>query len=146
MLDPMNEVTVVHLVSADTQSALSEELTSSDFTAYIEIQLESDPAKTCAKITQSIRTAHLVIIATGKACEQLPAIALAQKAGNRKILSYQLISPALPPFTESWPNAPITAYFPPGSTIPRDVSLRGIEVARFPGEPAFAELIDNCLP
>jgi chemosensory pili system protein ChpA (sensor histidine kinase/response regulator) len=85
-------------------------------------------------------------IATGKACEQLPAIALAQKAGNRKILSYQLISPALPPFTESWPNAPITAYFPPGSTIPRDVSLRGIEVARFPGEPAFAGLIDNCLP
>lgn len=142
----MNEVTVVHLVSADTHPALSAELAICNLTDYIEIQLETDPAKTCASISQSAVTAHLTIIATGKACEQLPAIALAQKAGNRKILSYQLISPALPPFTESWPNAPITAYFPPGSTIPRDVSLRGIEVARFPGEPAFAGLIDNCLP
>ena len=142
----MNEVTVVHLVSADTHPALSAELAICNFTDYVEIQLETDPAKICASISQSAVTAHLTIIATGKACEQLPAIALAQKAGNRKILSYQLISPALPPFTESWPNAPITAYFPPGSTIPRDVSLRGIEVARFPGEPAFAGLIDNCLP
>jgi hypothetical protein len=145
MLDPMNEVTVIHLVSRETQPALSEELASSDFTDYIEIGLESDPAKTCAKISQSTTAAHLVIVATGEACTQLPAIALAQKAGNRKILSYQLMSPALPPFTENWPNAPITAYFPPGSTIPRDVSLRGIEVAEFPGVPAFAELIDNCL-
>ena len=142
----MNEVTVVHFLSADTHPALSAELTTYNFTDYIEIQLETDPAKTCANITQSATTAHLVIIATGKACEQLPAIALAQKAGNKKILSYQLISPALPPFTETWPNAPITAYFSPDSIIPREVSLRGIEVAGFPGEPAFAALIDNCLP
>ena len=142
----MNEVTVVHLVSADTHPALSAELAICNLTDYIEIQLETDPAKTCASISQSAVTAHLTIIATGKACEQLPAIALAQKAGNRKILSYQLISPALPPFTETWPNAPITAYFSPGSIIPRDVSLLGIEVASFPGEPAFAALIDNCLP
>ena len=142
----MNEVTVVHFLSADTHPALSAELTTYNFTDYIEIQLETDPAKTCANITQSATTAHLVIIATGKACEQLPAIALAQKAGNKKILSYQLISPALPPFTETWPNAPITAYFSPDSIIPKEVSLRGIEVAGFPGEPAFTALIDNCLP
>ena len=142
----MNEVTVVHFLSADTHPALSAELTTYNFTDYIEIQLETDPAKTCANITQSATTAHLVIIATGKACEQLPAIALAQKAGNKKILSYQLISPALPPFTETWPNAPITAYFSPDSIIPKEVSLRGIEVAGFPGEPACTALIENCLP
>lgn len=142
----MNEVTVVHLISRETQPGLSEELFRADFTDYTEIQLESDPAKTCAKISQSATTAHLVIIASGEACEQLPAIAVAQRAGNRKILGYQLISPTLPPFTENWPHAPIAAYFPPDSTIPRDVVLRGIEVAEFPGLPAFVELIDNCLP
>ncbi len=142
----MNEVTLVHLVSADTPTALTDALANANFTNYVEIQVEADPARTCQKIAQATTWANLVIIATGEACNQLPAIALAQRASGKKIMSYQLIEPSLPTFTERWPQSPITAYFPTGSTIPRDVTLRGIDVAEFPDLPTFAGFIDNCLP
>ncbi len=142
----MNEVTLVHLVSADTPTALTDTLANANFTNYVEIQVEADPARTCQKIAQATTWVNLIIIATGEACNQLPAIALAQRASSKKIMSYQLIEPSLPTFTDSWPQAPITAYFPTGSTIPKDVTLRGIDVAEFPDLHAFAGFIDNCLP
>ncbi len=142
----MNEVTLVHLVSADTPTALTDALTDANFTNYVEIWVEADPARTCQKIAQATTWVNLIIIATGEACNQLPAIALAQRASSKKIMSYQLIEPSLPAFTERWPQAPITAYFPTGSTIPKDVTLRGIDVAEFPDLPTFAGFIDNCLP
>ncbi len=142
----MNEVTLVHLVSADTPTALTDALAKANFTNYVEIQVEADPARTCQKIAQATTWANLIIIATGEACNQLPAIAVAQRANGKKIVSYQLIEPSLPTFTDSWPQAPVTAYFPTGSTIPRDVTLRGIDVAEFPDLPTFAGFIDNCLP
>ncbi len=146
MLASMNEVTLVHLVNDESLPGLTEALGNTNFMDLLEIQIETDPARTCQKIAQATTGANLIFIAMGEACNQLPAIALAQRANKRKILSYHLIVPTLPAFTESWPQAPVTAYFPTGSTIPKDITLHGINVAEFSDLPTFARFIDNCLP
>jgi hypothetical protein len=146
MLIPMNEVTLVHLVSDETPPDLSDLLTKTNSTSCINILIDIDPARTCQAIAKATTTKNLVIIATGGACNQLPAIALAQRAAGRAILGYQLLQPVLPPFTESWPLAPVTAYFPTGSTIPREVALRGIAIEEFTGLPEFAQVIENYFP
>ena len=149
MLIPMNEVTLVHLVSDETPPDLSDLLTKTHPVTRthpancIEIQVDPDPARTCQAIAKATTTKNLVVIATGGACNQLPAIALAQRAAGRAILGYQLLQPVLPPFTDSWPLAPITAHFPTGSTIPREVGLRGITIKEFIGLPEFAQFIEN---
>jgi len=142
----MNEVTLVHLVSDETPPDLSELLTKTNPTSWINILIDPDPARTCQAIAKATTTKNLVIIATGGACNQLPAIALAQRAAGRAILGYQLLQPVLPPFTDSWPLAPVTAYFPTGSTIPREVALRGITIEEFTGLPEFAQFIENYFP
>ena len=143
MLIPMNEVTLVHLVSDETPPDLSDLLTKTHPTSCINILIDPDPARTCQEIAKATPSKNLIIIATGSACNQLPAIALAQRAAGRAILGYQLLQPALPPFTDSWPLAPITAYFPTGSTIPREVGLRGITIKEFTCLPEFAQFIEN---
>lgn len=142
----MNEVTLVHLVSAETPFGLAAALANTIFDHCSEIQAQTDPARTCYKISQAVTSKRLVVIATGEACQQLPAIALAQRASGNAILSYHLIEPHLPSFTDSWPQAPITAYFPSGSAIPKEVTLRGVEVEEFTDLSDFIRFIDGCLP
>jgi len=142
----MNEVTLVHLISEKTPPGLADALTRATFTDYVEIQVDPDPARTCQRIAKSTSAKNLIIIGTGDACSQLPAIALAQRASGKQILSYQLIQPMLPAFTDSWPQAPISAYFPAGSAIPKELTLRGIQIEEFADLDEFARIIDNYLP
>jgi hypothetical protein len=148
-LKPMNEISLLQLVgeqSDQIQPALADALTSLPFIDYIEIQVDPDPAQTCLRISQANTAKNLILVATGNSCSQLPAIALAQRASGKQILSYQLIEPDLPAFTDSWPQAPITAHYPTGSRIPKEVTLRGIQIEEFPDAQTFAQFIDNCLP
>ncbi len=114
----MNEVTLIHLVNEETPPELVDLLAKTNRTHCIDVQLDPDPARTCQRIAKSTTGKNLIIIATGTACNQLPAIALAQRATGKQILGYQLLQPMLPPFTDSWPQAPITAYFPAGFSVP----------------------------
>jgi hypothetical protein len=145
MLAPMNEATFVHLISDETPPGLADALAGASLTGYTEIHLEPDPARTCQKIATSTFAKTLIIIATGNACSQLPAVALARRASGKTILRYELVEPNLPRFTDSWPQSPITAYFSVGSTIPRDLTLRGINVAEFEDVDALAQFIRNSL-
>lgn len=139
----MNEVTLVHLVNEETPPDLADLLAKTNGADCIDIQVDPDPARTCQRIAKATPSKNLIIIATAGACDQLPAIALAQRATGRAIVGYQLLQPRLPPFTESWPQAPITAYFPVGSTIPKEVTLRGIAIEEFTNLPEFARFIEN---
>ena len=142
----MNEVTLVHLVNEETPSELADLLAKTNRTDYIDVQVDPDPARTCQRIAHSTTGKNLIIIATGTACNQLPAIALAQRAAGKQILGYQLLQPTLPPFTDSWPQAPITAYFPAGFSVPKDLALRGITIKEFANLPEFAGFIENYCP
>jgi hypothetical protein len=146
MLIPMNEVTLIHLVNDETPLDLADLFAKSHQTRCVNILVDPDPARTCQRIAQATSSKNLVMIATGSACDQLPAIALAQRATGRAILGYQLLQPVLPPFTESWPQSPVTAYFPAGSTIPRETTLRGITIQEFTTLPEFARFIENYFP
>jgi len=145
MLAPMNEVTLVHLVNDETPRGLADALKGPNPASYIEIHVDPDPARTCQRIATSTSAKNLIIIATGNACNQLSAVALAQRASGKTILRYELVEPALPQFTESWPQAPIAAYFPAGSTIPRNLILRGINVVEFEDLDALARFIQKSL-
>ena len=145
----MNEITLLQLIgeqSDQIQPDLADALTSLAFIDYIEIHIDPDPARTCQRIAQANTAKNLIIIATGDSCSQLPAIALAQRASGKQILSYQLIEPHLPAFTDSWPQAPIPAHYPKGSSIPKEIALRGIVVEEFTNSQGFAQFIDNYLP
>ena len=142
----MNEVTLVHLVNEETPSELADLLAKTNRTDYVNVQVDPDPARTCQKIAKTASGKNLIIIATGIACNQLPAIALAQRATGKKILGYQLLQPTLPPFTDSWPQAPITAYFPAGFSVPKDLALRGITIKEFANLPEIAGFIENYCP
>jgi hypothetical protein len=145
MLIPMNEVTLVHLVNDATPPDLPGLLAEIDPIHCVNILVDPDPARTCQGIAKATSSKNLIIIATGTACNQLPAIALAQRATGKQILGYQLLQPTLPPFTDSWPQAPITAYFPAGLTIPKELTLRGITIKEFANLLEFARFIeDNC--
>ena len=139
----MNEVTLVHLVNDATPPELVDLLTNTRQADCIEVQVDLDPARTCQRIAESTSSKNLIIIATGDACNQLPAIALAQRAAGKQILGYQLLQPMLPPFTDSWPQAPITAYFPAGLTIPKELTLRGITIEEFSHLSELAGFIEN---
>lgn len=146
MLEPMNEITVLHLVNEATPPELSDLLANTPGINCIDIPVDSDPARTCQSIAMSTSSKNLIIIATGSGCDQLPAIALAQRATGKHILSYHLLQPTLPPSTDSWPQAPITAYFPTGSTVPKELVLRGIRIEEFDSLPDFVRFIENyCL-
>jgi hypothetical protein len=143
MLIPMNEVTLIHLVNEETPPELSELLAHTRGIECIDVQVDPDPARTCQRIAKSTPHKKLIIIATGVACDQLPAIALAQRATGKQILDYQLLQPTLPPFTDSWPQAPITAYFPAGFTVPKELTLRGITIKEFADLHELAGFIEN---
>jgi hypothetical protein len=141
----MNEVTLVHLVSDETPPDLPGLLAEIGPTHCVNILADPDPARTCQRIAKATSSKNLIIIATGTACNQLPAIALAQRATGKQILGYQLLRPTLPTFTDSWPQGPITAYFPAGLTIPKELTLRGITIRQFANLLEFARFIeDNC--
>ena len=145
MLIPMNEVALVHLVNDETPLELPGLLVETDSTQCINILVNLDPARTCQGVARATSGKNLIIIATGTACNQLPAIALALRATGKQILGYQLLQPTLPPFTDSWPQAPITAYFPAGFIIPKELTLRGITIKEFANLLEFARFIeDNC--
>ena len=139
----MNEVTLVHLVNDATPPELADLLTNTRQADCIEVHVDLDPARTCQRIAESTSSKNLIIIATGDACNQLPAIALAQRATGKAILGYQLLQPTLPPFTDSWPQAPITAYFPAGFSIPKELALRGINIQEYANLSEFARFIEN---
>jgi len=142
----MNLVTLVHLVNEETPPELADLLAHTRGIECINVQLNPDPARTCQRIAESTSGKNLIIIATGAACNQLPAIALAQRATGKQILGYQLLQPTLPSFTDGWPQAPITAYFPAGFTVPKELALRGIEIKEFANLPEFAGFIENYCP
>jgi len=146
MLFPMNEATLVHLVNEETLPEMADLIAKIQITDCIDIHVDPDPARTCQRIAHSTPGKNLIIMATGTACNQLPAIAMAQRATGKQILGYQLLQPTLPPFTDSWPQAPITAYFPAGSTIPKELYLRGITIQEFTNLPEFARFIENYFP
>lgn len=139
----MNEVAVLHLVSEATSPELSEQLAHTRGIECIDVQVDPDPARTCQRIAVSTSHKNLIIIATGTGCNQLPAIALAQRATGKQIVGYQLLQPMLPPFTDSWPQAPITAYFPAGLTVPKELTLRGITIEKFSNLSELAGFIEN---
>ena len=143
MLLPMNEVAVLHLVSEATPPELSELLAHTRGIECIDVQVDPDPSRTCQRIAKSTSHKNLIIIATGTDCNQLPAIALAQRATGKQIVGYQLLQPTLPAFTDSWPQAPITAYFPAGLTVPKELTLRGITIEEFSNLPELAGFIEN---
>ena len=142
----MNEVTLIHLVNEETPLELADLLAGAHQTDCIDVHVDPDPARTCQRIAMSTSGKNLIFIATGDACHQLPAIALAQRATGKQILGYQLLQPTLPAFTDSWPQAPITAYFPAGSTVPKELALRGITIQEFASLPEFAGFIENYCP
>lgn len=142
----MNEVTLVHLVSEETPPELADLLAKTLGIDCIDVHVDPDPARTCQRIAASTLSKNLIILATGSACNQLPAIALAQRVTGKHILSYQLLQPILPKFTDGWPQAPINAYFPAGSTVPKELALRGITIEEFDSLPDFTEFIKKyCL-
>ena len=65
-------------------------------------------ARTCLAINNLAPEAPLSIVTFGESALLLPAIALSQRTAHRRVAEYLLIDPALPPVTESWPDARVT--------------------------------------
>ena len=67
-------------------------------------------ARVCAAITAAAPPAPLTILAFGSSALLLPAIALAQRSAHRRVAEYLLVDPEVPPVTDGWPDAPVTAF------------------------------------
>ena len=65
-------------------------------------------ARACAAITSLQPLPPITLVSFDEASLLLPAIAVAQRAAHRRVAGYVLVDPALPPVTESWPDAPVT--------------------------------------
>lgn len=82
-------------------------------------------ARICAAIASLAPAPPLVLVAIGSAGLLLPAVALAQRAGHRRVASYLLIDAELPAVTDSWPDAPVTVLADGDQRLP---ALRGWDV------------------
>lgn len=79
-------------------------------------------SRTCAAISALAPASPLVIVAFGSDALLLPAVALAQRAAHRRVVGYLLVEPALPPGSDTWPDAPVTVL---GDSPDPQVRLRG---------------------
>jgi hypothetical protein len=70
----------------------------------------TDSARTCAEITRLDPTGPITVIAFGEAALLLPPVALAQRSAHRRVVEYVLVDPAVPPVSDSWPDAPVTVF------------------------------------
>lgn len=122
---------VVHLVSRETPSGLTEELKKHDL-SVVEILANVPIHQICQELNSIGMNGPLIFIATAQACRELPVIVSAQKAVHRPVISYALIDPDYPVSTDAWPNAPVNAYLSsPDQVGSRTISLRGVEVEHF---------------
>lgn len=126
----------IHLTSIDTPEGAAQSLmqAAGEFPVItIEATKKSVP-QLCLEINgfvNEIGAQRLVLISSGARCLDLPAIARAQAAVHRAVISYALLSPVFPVSTDQWPNAPVTVYLPADQDPERSVSLRGFEVVHF---------------
>lgn len=135
----------IHLTSTDTPEGVVQSLTqaTSEF-PVVSIEETNSVPQLCLEIHRSVSEVgaqRLVLIASGAQCLDLPAIARAQAAVHRSVISYALISPVFPTSTDQWPNAPVTVYLPADQDPERSVSLRGFEVVHFTTPAQLAELL-----
>lgn len=89
-------------------------------------------ARVCAEITRLAPTPPLVIVAVGDLAGLLPAVALAQRAARRQVLSYVLIDPEYPAVSEGWPDARVFVLGSLGVDL-RTAELRGWETGPVTG-------------
>lgn len=85
-------------------------------------------ARLCAAITRLDPPPPLRIVAHGDLARLLPAIALSQRSTHRAVEHYLLVDPALPPVTDSWPDAPVTVVSD-DEWVLMQARLRGWDVA-----------------
>lgn len=79
-------------------------------------------SRTCAAISALAPTPPLAVVAFGSDALLLPAVALAQRAAHRRVAGYLLVEPALPPGSDTWPDAPVTVL---DDAADPQVGLRG---------------------
>ncbi len=124
-------LTVIHLISPNTPVGLTTEL--QRLGVFVtEITASRPVPQICRELIAVDIHGPMVFIATDSGCRDLPALALAQAAAHRSVISYALIDPDYPVSTDAWPNAPVNAYLSsPDHVGSRTISLRGVEVEHF---------------
>lgn len=134
-------LTVIHLISSNTPEGLTNELQRlGEFVT--EITANRPIPQICRELIAVDVPGPMVFIATDTGCRDLPALALAQAAAHRSVISYALIDPDYPVSTDAWPNAPVNAYLTsPEQVGSRTISLRGVEVQNFTTVKVLACLI-----
>lgn len=139
-------ICAIHLESPDTPDGLTVGLLEHGVNFHL-VTLESTNSipHICLMINNSVAAecSHVVLIASGAQCLDLPAIARAQAAAHRSVISYALISPIFPTSTDQWPNAPVTVYLPANQDPARSVSLRGFDVAHYSSSRDLATAVAN---
>jgi hypothetical protein len=144
---------IIYLDSSETPEGLLDSLRLtesgnpiSDFPTHLSVP------EICLGINHLIRPAAdiyfapLFIVAGGVRCQDLPALARAQTAAHRSIISYALISPDFPPSTDQWPSAPVTVYLPQDQEPGKSISLRGFRIQHFTNSPDLAnQIIDQAI-
>ena len=109
----MVEGTVVVLAAgAARRDDVMDALEAADSATCLAIPLSGPGAtlgsRTCAAISALRPAPPLTIVAFGSDALLLPAVALAQRAAHRRVSGYLLVEPALPPGSDTWPDAPVT--------------------------------------
>lgn len=135
----------IHLTSTDTPEGAAQSLTQAagEF-PVVTMEATNSVPQLCLEIHRSVTeigAQRLVLISSGAQCLDLPAIARAQAAVHRPVISYALISPVFPVSTDQWPNAPVTVYLPADQDPERSVSLRGFEVVHFATSGELADIL-----
>jgi hypothetical protein len=105
--------TVVVLAAGASRSVdVMDDLHSTDAAIRLAIPFSGPPStlgsRVCAAIAALAPTPPLAIVAFGTDALLLPAVALAQRAAHRRVSGYLLVEPALPPGSDTWPDAPVT--------------------------------------
>jgi hypothetical protein len=93
----------------------------------------SATARTCAAITAVAPEPPLTLVAFGAAALLLPAVALAQRAAHRRVASYVLVDPDVPPVSDSWPDAPVTVFIDATAEASLLCRLRGWDIRPLDG-------------
>ena len=134
-------LTVIHLISPNTPAGLTTEL--QRLGVFVtDIPASRPIPQMCRELIAVDIHSPMVFIATDSGCRDLPALALAQAAAHRSVISYALIDPDYPVSTDTWPNAPVNAYVTsPESSGSRTISLRGVEVQQFITVTELAHMI-----
>ncbi len=98
-------------------------------------------ARICAAISQLAVAPPLHVVAFGPAALFLPSVGLAQRTARRRIVEYVLVDPQVPPVSDSWPDAPVTAFVTDlAARSTAQVRLRGWQVEPAATLPAWRPL------